>query len=86
MAWHHYAGVFNPVTDKMEFYVDGALVASLTTAITMNPDTGTVFIGKDDYAGRHFNGALDDVRIYSRALGWNELLELSDQFNAPPYY
>jgi hypothetical protein len=74
--WHHYAGVFNPATDRMEFYVDGVYATGITTTATMNPDTGAVMIGKDDYTGRFFNGLLDDVRIYDRALTAAELDEM----------
>jgi hypothetical protein len=84
--WHHYVAVFNPATDKMELFVDGVLSASLTTTVTMNPDTGGVFIGKDDYPGRYFNGKIDDVRIYSRALTATEVLELADQVTVEPYF
>jgi hypothetical protein len=62
------------------------LSASLTTTVTMNSDTGGVFIGKDDYPGRYFNGKIDDVRIYSRALTATEVLELADQVTVEPYF
>jgi hypothetical protein len=52
----------------------------------MNSDTGGVFIGKDDYPGRYFNGKIDDVRIYSRALTATEVLELADQVTVEPYF
>jgi hypothetical protein len=84
--WHHYAGVFDPATDLLALYVDGVLVTSRTTTATLNPDLGAVYVGKDDSASRYFKGSVDDVRMYSRALGWRELLELSQQLNAPPYY
>jgi autotransporter-associated beta strand protein len=83
--WHHYAGVFDPAAGRLELYVDGVLVSFLSTTATLNADTGAVFIGKDDNAANYFNGAVDDVRIHSRALSWWEMLELSLQINTQPY-
>jgi hypothetical protein len=55
-------------------YVDGALVG---TASGMNPgatDTGTLYIGRD--GANYFNGAVDDVRLYSRSLSAAEIAAL----------
>ena len=83
--WHHYAGVFNPATARVELYVDGVLVSLLNTTATINADAGAVFVGKDGSSGGSFNGAIDDLRIYSRALDWSAMLEWSQQTNAQPY-
>ena len=91
-VWHHYAAVFDPTTQLRSIYVDGVLVTSQPGPVSMNPDTGSIYVGVDDYyvgqpwvTNRNLAGSLDDVRLYSRALSWWEILQLSDQSNTPPY-
>jgi len=90
-TWHHYAGVFSPNTQQILIYVDGALVASQSASFSINPDTwtssngelvanvGKIYIGRDDYwldGNRNFNGVLDDVRVYDRALSAQQIQAL----------
>ena len=96
-AWHHYAAIYSPTAAlKMAIYVDGVCAAAGDGPGALVQATGPVVIGADDAftqpyvegnvtSGRHFRGTLDDVRIYSRALAWTELLDLSHQIYAAPY-
>lgn len=96
-AWHHYAAVYSPAAaQKMVIYVDGVAVASGDGPAALVQTTGPVVIGADDAftqpydagnvnSGRHFNGAIDEIRIYARALAWPEILDLSHQIYATPY-
>lgn len=65
--WQHVAIAFDGVRAK--FFVDGAMVSDQAYA-TLPPDVaGDVRIGNRAGAtDRTFDGAIDDVRIYSRAL------------------
>lgn len=67
-AWSHVVCVVNNTTGKI--YVNGALAATNTTthSAISNPFSA-VEIARDSFNGlRRFNGTLDDVRIYNRAL------------------
>jgi hypothetical protein len=55
------------------FYVNGALQPDGTTK---SPQTPTFFRIGSDTGIRFFNGAIDDVRIYNRALSANEVTQL----------
>ncbi len=81
-AWTHVAVVVKG-NDSHSLYVNGVLEASKSIAGIKYPgaNTGGVTIGAGAYpAGlQHFNGAIDDVRIYDRALGAGEVLELAQQ-------
>jgi hypothetical protein len=78
-AWHHYAAVFSPTEGRMKIYVDGEVAATGAAAITLNPDTGPIYIGKDEgYTDRQFLGVMDDARIYDRALSSKEIAEIAD--------
>jgi hypothetical protein len=62
--WHHLAITNDGTTTR--FYVDGVARGSATQS-GVNITTATVnTIG--NYAGNYFNGSIDDVRIYNRAL------------------
>ena len=80
-GWHHFAGVFNDDQNVCKLYIDGLEVASASTAVTL-PYSGA---GTKTVIGAHgnggatadFNGKLDDVRIYNRALCPAEITSLS---------
>ena len=74
--WHHVAGVYNGST--MYLYLDGEVdnSKSLSGAITTN--AYNVYIGKsDEHPNSWWNGLIDDVRIYDRALSEEEIQELA---------
>ena len=75
-AWRHVAGTWDGTTKRL--YVDGVLVASVDSSITY--DTHLVYIGADQNAGStvlHWDGTLDDLRIYNRALSATEIAALA---------
>jgi hypothetical protein len=71
--WHHTAGVYDG--SKYYLYVDGELDASKDTSGTMSISSFPVFIGANaQQGGREFEGLIDDVRVYKRALMDTEIL------------
>ena len=84
--WHHLCGVFN--NGEMTLYIDGDPERSTYGAATFGDEivrygylgTGseaTVFNGTPRTPAGYFNGTMDDVRIYSRALSAADVLELT---------
>jgi Concanavalin A-like lectin/glucanases superfamily len=71
-TWYHVAGVYNAATSELHVYLngqldDGALVGTVTP--TQQNSTANVNIGgRPTTTSYNFNGRLDDVRIYPRAL------------------
>jgi len=82
--WHHYAGTYDGTTIKL--YIDGSPVASTTYAGTINNDTGYLAIGLDDGQARYFNGFIDEVAIFNRALGDSEISALTGTTVNPRTY
>ncbi|MEM6799272.1 MAG: LamG domain-containing protein, partial [Planctomycetota bacterium] len=76
--WRHYAGVYDHVSGDLKIYIDGQLQATtnLGAGTTLSSDTGDLLIGKDESYSRYFDGSLDDVRLYNRALSDSEISEL----------
>lgn len=75
--WHHCAGTIDGTTAKI--YVDGSeRISWQVTPATSNDHK--VVIGSDDETPsfRPFNGAIDEVRVYKRALSASEIKALYD--------
>ena len=73
--WHFAATVFDG--SSLKFFVDGAKVDSVPFVATITADTRSLVIGADTPGILEvFNGKLDDLWIYGRALSSAEILEL----------
>ncbi len=71
--WHHAAGVYDG--SKYYLYVDGELDVSKNTSGAMSISSYPVMIGANaQQSGREFEGLIDDVRVYKRALTETEIL------------
>ncbi|MBI1923521.1 PKD domain-containing protein [Candidatus Poribacteria bacterium] len=87
-GWHHVTGVFESDTSK-KLYVDGVLVGNLTVPVAFNSAVNTVYVGARVVKvapDLYFNGLIDDVRVYNRALNETEIQTLSNPpvSNQPP--
>jgi len=85
-AWHHVVGVFDGggsvTSSQFTVYLDGASVSTGTydTGSDTAPLTGLggTQIGHHIGWNRYFDGIIDDVRIYNRALSPAEVAELAN--------
>lgn len=77
-GWH--AIVCTKYETNVTFYLDGTFLNSGTTQPGQNVTSQILFIGwngyPDHFSGEQFYGAIDDVRIYNRALSTNEVQQL----------
>src|SRR5262249_19415969 len=78
-TWTHLAVTYTGST--LTFYRDGVAVATSTVSGTLSPTTGTLQIGGSQF-GEYFNGLIDEVRIYNRALNDTEIQTLYQQDSA----
>jgi hypothetical protein len=75
-TWYHLVSVVNTESGYMEFYGDGILRGS-NGLIDFDFSSGTVLrFGTRPGIGNYLLGAVDDVRIYNRALSAAEVAEL----------
>ncbi len=76
-VWKHVAVTRSGNTGIL--YVDGVEVGR-NTAMSLSPSslgsTGRNYLGRSQYADPYLNGALDELRIYGRALSAAEVLGL----------
>lgn len=84
-TWHHVVFVYG--STNASTYVDGALQSSTARNSTMNQSGSTELqIGhliNQNPGNYHFDGAVDDLRVYSRALNSSEITALYNNELAP---
>ena len=73
--WHHLAVVYSNSTQNLQMYIDGVPNGAANLPAPNATTTNAMTIGNDS-GGYIFNGKLDDLRIYSRALASSEVLAL----------
>ncbi|MEN6426540.1 MAG: LamG domain-containing protein, partial [Phycisphaerales bacterium] len=73
--WTHFAYIYDSLEGR-RVYKDGALVFDDTESGTPQPSTDPLTIGNERPLTRFVNGAMDDVRIYSRVLTPEELSDV----------
>ncbi len=71
--WHHLAMTYDGAT--LVVYLDGAAVGSKAVGRPRSPGSGPLVIGgrPDGFATGFFRGAVDEVRLYRRALSAGEI-------------
>jgi len=82
--WHHVAATYDG--QQMRIYVDGQQVASQSkTGIVDANSTVPASLGNQPQGSRAFDGLIDDVRIYRRALSTTEIqTDLQTALNESP--
>ncbi|TWT93390.1 hypothetical protein Pla108_38840 [Botrimarina colliarenosi] len=77
-SWRQYLGTYDEGTGDLKLYVDGVLVDStnLGAETPLTADAGDFLIGHDEaHSARYFNGSMDDVVLYNRAMIPEEIAE-----------
>ena len=75
--WHHVAGTYDGI--QLKLYVDGVLSGITNHIGSIASDTYNVNIGRNSQnTDRFYEGLIDDVRIYNKALSQPEVLSIMD--------
>ena len=81
-AWNHVGFTYDKDaggTDEVKIFLNGAVEATGDYSAAIGTDSFDLAIGGWKYAaGFTFNGSIDDVRIYNRALSTSEMAQLAD--------
>lgn len=79
-TWTHVVMTFDAISKNVSLYINGveATYQVKTTGVgtKINDAVSVQYIGDSSYGTRTFNGSIDEVRIYNRALTATEVLEL----------
>ncbi|HEY4499997.1 MAG TPA: LamG-like jellyroll fold domain-containing protein [Candidatus Paceibacterota bacterium] len=81
--WHHIVGVANKSSNTMFIYVDGINMPLTMDSVGPAPwpivnNSEPVTFGYNNGGGEYFNGTLDEVRMYNRALTEAEIQAIYD--------
>src|SRR6266513_5324897 len=80
-TWTHLAVTYDGTT--LSLFRNGVLVASRAASGAAPSSTGTLQIGASQF-GEYFNGLIDEVRIYDRALSASDIQALLGAAPTPP--
>jgi glucose/arabinose dehydrogenase/chitodextrinase len=70
-SWTHVALTYDGST--LRLYVNGVQAATLAASGTIQSSSSPLWIGGNQPYGEYFNGLIDDVRVYNRALSQAEI-------------
>jgi chitodextrinase len=70
-TWTHLAVTYDRVT--LRLYVNGLQVSSVARTASIATSTNPLQLGGDNIYGQYFQGRIDEVRVYNRALAPEEI-------------
>ena|GEM_PF-5766627 len=74
LQWHHVVGTFSSTSGEMKIYLNGQLADSTSVSGKLNTTTTDLIIGGYQYSqDKSLNGFIDELAIYNRALGAEEI-------------
>ena len=80
-CWYHVTGVYNAQNNTIKTYVNGVLDRELdnVAANALASTTGSFIMGREPWTTptRYFDGTIEDVRVYNRALSDQEIKTLA---------
>jgi hypothetical protein len=73
-VWYHVAGVIDPV-NGMELYIDGVKQQDTnSSSVTSSSNNDILVMGRwGSSSNRYFNGSIDEVRVWNRAISSSEI-------------
>ncbi|MBN2315586.1 MAG: LamG domain-containing protein [Sedimentisphaerales bacterium] len=86
-VWYHVAGVYSQEGGYIRTFVNGALDREMATTSVLGVSPGHLYIGCEPYntSSYHFNGVMDDLRLYNAALEDTEILAVMEGAEGYPY-
>jgi len=78
-GWHHVAGTFDEPSRVITLYLDGVQLGSKVADRSIRYEWGEGFSLGSKNGGRNFNGCLDEIQVYARALSGAEVQQLFQQ-------
>ena len=82
-TWTHVAATYDGAT--LRLFINGVLAASRPQTGSIGISTLPLTIGADTLHGSYYNGVIDEVRIYNRALAVSEIqTDMNSPISVPP--
>jgi Concanavalin A-like lectin/glucanases superfamily/Bacterial lectin len=83
-AWHFWAGVFDPVSNQEQLYIDGVLAAETSGGAPQNLSTYFLIGGDPEYTDRYFSGDICHVALFDKALSATQIGSLYSSVGVAP--
>jgi len=80
--WKHVVAMYNASSQEKQLWINGVKEASSTVNLDVDP-AGTSTIGNDPHFDEHWDGEIDEIRIYNRSLSGSEVERL--YFDGRPF-
>ena len=79
-VWYHVVGVYSLADGYIRTYIDGELDRELETTEALGASPGSFMIGCEPFSSGqyNFNGVMDDIRVYNKALSEDEARYLAN--------
>jgi concanavalin A-like lectin/glucanase superfamily protein/uncharacterized protein DUF2341 len=74
--WYHVVATYNNANGKGQLYINGILLDTRTSSGSNSVGNQPLYIGMDYNNTSYFDGTIDEVRIYNRALSSQEIQDL----------
>ena len=83
--WHFLAFIYSESTQTANLYMDAEIVHTITDVSATAGSSYDLYFGVpyDSVTDQHFNGKMDEVRIYNRALSAREIQQLYEYAPGP---
>ena len=95
-TWHTVTAVYNSTTQMLSGYVDGSLIGVATgvTALVSQANSSNATTGGEDYyfnmgrwnGSNYYDGNVDDVRMYNKALTQAQVQAIHNSGNTDMYW
>jgi len=72
-TWYHLLGTYDATSHEIILYVNGTVDSNGTSPARSLGNSGNLQIGRKSDDTGYFKGAIDEVRIWNRVLGWEEI-------------
>ena len=85
--WYFAAGTYDSASGEMALYLDGVLLGTTQHAVGGDLDVDAsipVWLGANGSTARYFDGTLDDIRVFNRALSLAEISGLAASGSTGP--
>lgn len=80
-SWDHIVTIYNEQSNSLSIYKNGLLMNSSTTNGILNQIIGNIYVGKRPNNTGYFDGKIDDIGIWNRALTTQEIADLYNAIN-----
>jgi hypothetical protein len=85
-VWFHWALVWDGTSRQATLYVNGVSKGTLTFVFPFSGSPGNLELGAEGGAVNPFDGHLDDVAVYTRALSASEVAQLAYPHTGTTYF